>query len=254
MSMDNLNNYYELTFSGQIAEGFDPETVRTNATKLFHLSPQKSERLLSGATIILKKKLSEAVANTYQLKLTAAGLLCDVRPMATGQPSPDQITIPAGLPAHEPDINTVPEIDESFIDDSPETNAVATAPDADQMAESAQLFETINLDVDDAFDTDGFEVEEGADFLPETESQPEADAPADNEYLLDDEFLLDSETSLEIEEALNVELPEAEPAEIEPQPESVDELDWSLAPVGSELSRDDDQPPPTDTNHIPLED
>lgn len=251
--MDNLNNYYELTFSGQIAEGFDPETVRTNATKLFHLSPQKSERLLSGATIILKKNLSEAVANTYQLKLTAAGLLCDVRPMATEQPSPDQITIPAGLPAHEPDIDTVPEIDESFIDDSSGTNAVATAPDADQMAESAQLFETINLDVD-ALDTDGLEVDEGADFLPETESQPEADAPADNEYLLDDEFLLDSETSLEIEEALDVELLEAEPAEIEPQPESVDELDWSLAPVGCELSRDDDQPPPPDTNHIPLED
>lgn len=252
MSMDNLNNYYELTFSGQIAEGFDPETVRTNATKLFHLSPQKSERLLSGATIILKKKLSEAVANTYQLKLTAAGLLCDVRPMATGQPSPDQTAVPAGLPVHEPDFGTVLEIDESFIDDSPETNAVATASDADQMAESAQLFETINLDVD-ALDTDGFEVDEGADFLPETESQPEADAPTDNEYLLDDEFLLDSETSLEIEEALDVELLEAEPAEIEPQPESVDELDWSLAPVGSELSRDDDQPPPPDTNHIPPE-
>ena len=253
MSMDDLNNYYELTFSGQIAEGFDPETVRTNATKLFHLSPQKSERLLSGATIILKKNLSEAVANTYQLKLTAAGLLCDVRPMATGQPSPDQTTIPAGLPAHEPDLGTVPEIDESFIDDSSGTNAVATAPDADQMPESAQLFETINLDVN-ALDTDGFEVDEGADFLPETESQPEADAPTDNEYLLDDEFLLDSETSLEIEEALDVELLEAEPAEIEPQPESVDELDWSLAPVGCELSRDDDQPPPPDTNHIPLED
>ena len=253
MSMDNLNNYYELTFSGQIAEGFDPETVRTNATKLFHLSPQKSERLLSGATIILKKKLSEAVANTYQLKLTAAGLLCDVRPMATGQPSPDQTAVPAGLPVHEPDFGTVLEIDESFIDDSPETNAVATASDADQMAESAQLFETINLDVD-ALDTDGFEVDEGADFLPESESQPEADAPTDNEYLLDDEFLLDSETSLEIEEALDVELLEAEPAEIEPQPESVDELDWSLAPVGCELSRDDDQPPPPDTNHIPLED
>lgn len=253
MSMDDLDNYYELTFSGQIAEGFDPETVRTNATKLFHLSPQKSERLLSGATIILKKNLSEAVANTYQLKLTAAGLLCDVRPMATGQPSPDQTAVPAGLPVHEPDFGTVPEIDESFIDDSSGTHAVATAPDADQMAESAQLFETINLDAD-ALDTDGFEVDEGADFLPETESQPEADAPADNEYLLDDEFLLDSETSLEIEEALDVELPKADPAEIEPQPESVDELDWSLAPVGSELSRDDDQPPPPDTNHIPLED
>ena len=253
MSMDDLDNYYELTFSGQIAEGFDPETVRTNATKLFHLSPQKSERLLSGATIILKKNLSEAVANTYQLKLTAAGLLCDVRPMATGQPSPDQITIPAGLPAHEPDIDTVPEIDESFIDDAPVSKAAAAAPDADQIAESAQLFETINLDVD-ALDTDGFEVDEGADFLPETESQPEADVPADNEYLLDDDFLLDSETSLEIEEALDVDLLEAEPAKVELQPKSVDELDWSLAPVGCELSRDDDQPPPPDTNHIPLED
>ena len=81
--MDDPDSYFELTFSGQIVEGFDPETVRRNAVRLFRLSSEKADRLLSGTTIILKKRLPEAVADSYRVKLIAAGLLCDIRPMTS---------------------------------------------------------------------------------------------------------------------------------------------------------------------------
>ena len=260
--MEDPKNYFELTFSGRVAQGFDPETVRTNATKLFHLSPQKSERLLSGTTIILKKRLSATVADTYRQKLATAGLLCDVRPTATG-PSPMLPTeVVTESPPSVPDDGTFPLIDESLTDATLIVDSVTT-PVADQMTESAEAFEIISLDAD-VVDTDGFDVNEVVDFPPEADSRSEIDTPADNEYLLDSELWLDNEISPENKEPTDAELPAmelpeiepqpVEPEPVEPQPESADERDGFLAPVGAQVNQEAQKTPPPapDISHLSL--
>ncbi|CAM3665082.1 hypothetical protein PAHA111176_13765 [Parendozoicomonas haliclonae] len=94
---DTTPALYELVFSGQAVPGADPQKVRNNAAKLFRAGPEQLEKLFSGATVVLKNKLDQATAESYQQKLKSAGLICTLRAM--GQPAAATQAAPAPQPS-----------------------------------------------------------------------------------------------------------------------------------------------------------
>lgn len=80
--MDNgINNkkVFLITFRGEIQEGFERKQVMNNLAKIFHLDPgnpqqaPKIERLFSGQTVIIKKDINRAKAETYIEAISNAG-------------------------------------------------------------------------------------------------------------------------------------------------------------------------------------
>jgi len=60
-----MSNTFEVVFSGEVLDGFDPAETRAKIGKLFNADEAKIARLFSGNSIVIKKDLDEATANKY---------------------------------------------------------------------------------------------------------------------------------------------------------------------------------------------
>lgn len=48
---------YEVAFSGEVAEGADPEKVKANVAQMFKADEKKLAHLFSGKRVVIKKEL-----------------------------------------------------------------------------------------------------------------------------------------------------------------------------------------------------
>ena len=113
--MDKMSEpLFEVTFSGMIMEGADPEDVKARVGKIFNADAAKIAQLFSGKRLTIKKNIDKATAAKYKTALNRAGAHCEVRLMGDGdspasppaqsapQPSPEAATSSPVKPAVAP--------------------------------------------------------------------------------------------------------------------------------------------------------
>ncbi len=96
---------YDIVFSGEILDGFEPAKVKAQIARIFNLSAAKLEQLFSRHAVVLKSGLAADDAQRYQQALTRAGLKTALRrcaplPGAT-HPAPAVSGQPESRPATE---------------------------------------------------------------------------------------------------------------------------------------------------------
>lgn len=65
---------YNIVFTGEIMDGYDPGDVKRNLARLFSISEEKAGQILARKRVILKKDLDERTAGRYAEVLKKAGL------------------------------------------------------------------------------------------------------------------------------------------------------------------------------------
>ncbi|MFA0811878.1 hypothetical protein [Microbulbifer epialgicus] len=70
---------YSLVFRGDLVAGFTASDVKTNMARLFKSNPQAVEKLFSGRPLILRKGLSRAQAEQFQVTLAKIGAQVTLR-------------------------------------------------------------------------------------------------------------------------------------------------------------------------------
>lgn len=78
---------YEVTFSGQMVEGADPQQVRLAVQRLFNASEQTLEQFFSGRRIVVKRGLDRETAEKYRQVFASAGALVEVTGGAVAEPA-----------------------------------------------------------------------------------------------------------------------------------------------------------------------
>ena len=78
---------YEVAFSGEIADGADPEGVKANVAQIFKADEAKLAHLFSGKRVVIKKDIDQKTALKYQAALTKAGAVCEVVNLSGNQPA-----------------------------------------------------------------------------------------------------------------------------------------------------------------------
>ncbi len=73
---------FEVAFSGQIAEGADPDQVKAKIASMFKADEAKLAHLFSGKRVIIKKNIDQATANKYKTALSNAGAVCEIISLA----------------------------------------------------------------------------------------------------------------------------------------------------------------------------
>ncbi|HYC42785.1 MAG TPA: hypothetical protein VEB70_07340 [Noviherbaspirillum sp.] len=72
---------------------YDLDQARANAARLFKISPERADSLLSGNRVVVKRGIDEATANKYLAALRSAGLDCQLeRPPAPASVAPSNTT------------------------------------------------------------------------------------------------------------------------------------------------------------------
>lgn len=81
---------YQITFEGDILEGFERTEVKQSVQALFRASEERVERLFSGTRSIIKSGIPHEEALRYQDRLTKAGASVELSPMeqSTATPPP----------------------------------------------------------------------------------------------------------------------------------------------------------------------
>jgi len=77
-----MSNTFEVVFSGEVLDGFDPAETRAKIGKLFNADEAKIARLFSGNSVVIKKGLDETTANKYLGAFKNAGAKAIVRDAA----------------------------------------------------------------------------------------------------------------------------------------------------------------------------
>lgn len=73
---------YMLVFQGELVEGFDLEKAKENLRALFKVSQEKIEQLFSLPAVVVKKDLNHELAQQFQQRLVALGVITVIQPMA----------------------------------------------------------------------------------------------------------------------------------------------------------------------------
>lgn len=96
MTMERYKELYQITFAGQILDGFNEAEVRDNIKALFQISDERTESLFTGTTKTLKSGLSHADALVYHERLTKAGAQVQIsaQPAPAPVPKPDTANTP----------------------------------------------------------------------------------------------------------------------------------------------------------------
>ena len=101
MTKELYNELYQITFAGQILDGFSEAEVRDNVKALFRISDERTASLFSGGTKTLKSGLSHGDALVYHERLTKAGARVKIsaQPASATAPKQDKtITPPLASP------------------------------------------------------------------------------------------------------------------------------------------------------------
>jgi len=77
---------YEIVFNGQVLPGAQLERVQANLSKLFQADAPRMALLFSGRQIVLKSNLEAIAAEKYRATLARAGALVEVRALAASEP------------------------------------------------------------------------------------------------------------------------------------------------------------------------
>ena len=72
---------YMLVFRGQLVDGFTSEQAKDNLRELFKISQEKAEQLFSLSSVVVKKNLSQELAESFRQRLQQLGMLTEIQPM-----------------------------------------------------------------------------------------------------------------------------------------------------------------------------
>lgn len=94
---------YDIVFSGELMDGFAHEQVSANLEKLFKSPAATIAKLMSGATVVVKRGTDLDTARKYLMAMQKAGAVASMRPAESAPPvalQPDnQASQVAGAPA-----------------------------------------------------------------------------------------------------------------------------------------------------------
>lgn len=82
------NPTYDIFFSGEIIEGFHPESVQNNLEKLLKVDAEKISRLFSGKPIRIKSGVDQETAIKYRTTFQEAGALIEIKMTQVNTPTP----------------------------------------------------------------------------------------------------------------------------------------------------------------------
>ena len=81
------NPTYDIYFSGEMVEGFHPETVRNNLEKLLRVDAEKLSRLFSGRPVRIKSGVDQETAIKYRTTFQEAGALIEIKATQVDKPT-----------------------------------------------------------------------------------------------------------------------------------------------------------------------
>jgi len=97
-----MSNTFEVVFSGEVLDGFEPAETRAKVGKLFNADEAKIARLFSGNSVVIKKNLDQATANKYVGAFKNAGAKAIARDTAAPQVAEVEEIQAAAPPPAEP--------------------------------------------------------------------------------------------------------------------------------------------------------
>ncbi|MDB5814855.1 MAG: hypothetical protein JWN23_1972 [Rhodocyclales bacterium] len=91
-----MSSLFQIVFKGELLDGFDLAAVKASAARRLKAAPEQLDRLFSGTRAVLKKGLTEDIAQRYLTELQRIGMLVSVEPETVKQakPTPPETTAP----------------------------------------------------------------------------------------------------------------------------------------------------------------
>ena len=157
-----MKKAFDVYFSGELLEGYEPDAVKASVGELFGLSGPKLEALFSGVPVRIKKNLDVDRAGRFRKKFLELGALVQIVPAGQEPPAPaSSASRPA---AKAPAATALPGSEE------PASTGLSLAPQAPLESEPAGEKAA-------AIDTSGLSMSApGADILP-SDGKPERETP-----------------------------------------------------------------------------
>lgn len=246
---------YDVFFTGQLVEGTDLATAKSNFAKLFKSSPEHLEKLFSGKPQAIKRGVDKAEALKFKAALHKAGLLIAFKAHQIAKPDATPATTTSAAP-EQPESSTAAPTTNSPQASNDDWSVAPTGSDVlaahERKPVQAQNIDTSAIKMVSAFaeaevetkpappapDTSHISVAQvGEDLLLEKPEPPPA-------LPLDLENLSLAPAGADLEE-LRPELPALNP----------DISDLSIAEAGADLLKEQQNPPPPpapNTDHITI--
>ena len=79
--------FFEIAFSGQVVEGADLATVRSQIGKIFKADEQRLAQLFSGRRVLIKRRADAATMAKYRGAFERAGAVCEIRSLSDTNPA-----------------------------------------------------------------------------------------------------------------------------------------------------------------------
>lgn len=141
---------YDIIFTGQLVDGVDTQTAKTNLATLFKTTPGNVEKIFSGKPQPLKRGVDKPQALKYKAALHKAGLLVSFRAhQQTNDTAQNDVwsLAPTGsdllkanerqqTPGVEVDISNIKMVS-AFMEPEPEVKPVPPAPDTGHLSVAA---------------------------------------------------------------------------------------------------------------------
>lgn len=136
--------YFEIAFSGVIAEDADLEKVKLQIGKLFKADESRLAHLFSGHTVIIKRQVDEATAAKYRGAFERAGAICEVLPLS---PSTTATESASGQQAAQPAASTDASSAENYQSKYPESDLVPQALLSNPLGARAETIQDLVTDI-----------------------------------------------------------------------------------------------------------
>jgi hypothetical protein len=89
------DDLYEIAFSGQIADGVDPDTVRRRIGKIFNADEKRLQHMFSGRRVLIKRRVDAATMAKYRSAFNKAGAICEIRRLSAAEKETGTVPGPA---------------------------------------------------------------------------------------------------------------------------------------------------------------
>ena len=76
---------YQIVFSGEVANGWEVDTVKKNLSRLFNADPKVIATLFSGRPVVIRKGIDQDAATKYIAVLANAGGIGRAQPMPAAE-------------------------------------------------------------------------------------------------------------------------------------------------------------------------
>lgn len=83
---------YQIVFSGEVADGWEVDTVKKNLSRLFNADSKIIATLFSGRPVVIKQGLDRDAAMKYVAAVASAGGVSRAQPMPAAETSTGQQT------------------------------------------------------------------------------------------------------------------------------------------------------------------